>query len=103
MRFLRQFIRAVLVEEVDQNPDPDGDDKKEQPPEDLLIEPDMPSENEDDQKEASAVASGGAPSGALRGTTSPLGTDSTYPSKKIKKKKKVAPSPGSDWYVPKKK
>ena len=103
MKFLRQYIRAILSEEVDQNPDPDGDDKKDQPPEDLLIEPDIPSEDEESQKkEASAVGAGGAPSGALRGSTSPMGTDSTYPSKKKKKKKAAVPSGGSNWYLPKK-
>lgn len=103
MRFLRKYIRAILLEEVDQNPDPDGDDKKKQPPEDLLIEPDMPEEKEKDQKEASAVSAGSAPSGAIRGSTSPLGTDSTYPSKKRRKKQKPSPSGGSDWYLPTKK
>jgi hypothetical protein len=115
MRALREFIRSVLVEaeecpastatacpaEVDQNPDPEKDDKD--PTENLLTEPDIPSEDEDEQKEASAVGAAGAPSGVIRGSTSPLGTDSTYPRKKKKKKKEMtAPGGGSAWYLPKK-
>ena len=92
---------AVLLEEVDQIDDPE--DKKEQPPENLLIEPDMPSDDEEQkQKEASAVGAAGAPSGKLAGSTSPLGRDSSYPAKKKKKKKAAAPSGGLNWYLPKK-
>tara|TARA_A100000164_G_C21658877_1_gene653941 strand:- start:127 stop:429 length:303 start_codon:yes stop_codon:yes gene_type:complete len=100
MKFLRKYIRAVLLEEVDQIDDPE--DKKEQPPENLLIEPDMPNE-EEDQKEASAIGAAGAPSGKLAGSTAPLGRDATYPAKKRKKKRKAsAPSGGASWYLPKK-
>ena len=102
MRMLREFIRTILKEEVDQNPDPENGDKKD-PPEDLLIEPDMHSEDEESQKEASAVAAGGAPSGKIRGSTSPLGADATYPSKKKKKNgKSLARGGDSNWYLPKK-
>ena len=90
MKFLRKYIRAVLLEEVDQNPDPDGDDKKDQPPENLLIEPDLPEESEEDRKEVSTVAAAGAPSGDLRGSTSPLGRKAPYPKKKKKKKHPAA-------------
>jgi hypothetical protein len=110
MFFLRQYIRALLVEAeadvcpsaVDQNPDPDKDDDKEEgPPENLLVEPDIISD-EKSKKEASAVAAGGMPSGALRGSTTPLGSDPTFPSKKKKKKKEAVPSGGASWYLPKK-
>jgi hypothetical protein len=118
MRALREFIRSILVEaeaeacpastdtacpaEIDQNPDPEKDDKD--PPENLLTEPDIPTEDEDEQKEASVVGAAGAPSGMIRGSTSPLGTDPTYPTKKKKKKKGTTLShgDGAAWYLPKK-
>tara|TARA_B100001123_G_C15342846_1_gene1035746 strand:+ start:4982 stop:5386 length:405 start_codon:yes stop_codon:yes gene_type:complete len=68
--------------------------------ENLLTEPDE-IEDGDSQEEVNAISTGGAAmasSGAIRGVTTPLGTDSTYPSKKKKKKKKASKKGDSNWY-----
>jgi len=51
-------------------------------PVDLLTEPDLPEEEEEDQKEQSVAAN-------IAGATTPLGTGSTYPNKgaKVSKRK----------------
>jgi hypothetical protein len=78
---LRQYIRGVLREAADSEED-----------ENLLVEPDLSPEREEDDKvadEVSAIASGGVGNaGTIRGATTPLGTSATYPAGKKKKKKK---------------
>ena len=85
---LRSIIRLILESA-------ETEDKKEERPDDLLLEPDFPDEENEDQKEASAVGAGGgamASSGQIRGATTPLGTTATHPKKPrdLKKKKKNA-------------
>ena len=68
----------------------DGDEPE--PDENLLLEPDEPEEDED-QREVSAISTGGASmvsTGALSGVTTPLGTGPTYPAGRKRKKKKRA-------------
>tara|TARA_R110000824_G_scaffold60853_14_gene162428 strand:+ start:5438 stop:5692 length:255 start_codon:yes stop_codon:yes gene_type:complete len=53
--------------------------------EDLLTEPDL-SEEDEEQEEVSAISTGGGAlqsTGAISGVTTPLGTDSTYPDSKV--------------------
>ena len=79
---LRQLIRMMLESSGSEDKDDEG-------PDDLLTEPDLPPGDDEDQKEASMVGSAGgsAPSGAMRGVTTPLGTGPTHPHPRKKKKK----------------
>ena len=86
---LRDFVRLILESEKE--------DDKEEKNDDLLLEPDYPNEEKEEAKEASTVGAAGAamaPSGQIRGVTTPLGTGPTYPKKpkSVKKKKNNAPS-----------
>ncbi len=78
---LRQLIRLML--------ESDSKDTDDEGPDDLITEPDMPPNEEEETREASVVgaAGGTAPSGAMRGVSTPLGTGPTHPSKEKKKKK----------------
>lgn len=87
---LRQLIRLMLESS-------DSKDKDDEGPDDLLTEPDLPPNEDEDQKEASMVgaAGGTAPSGAMRGVTTPLGTGPTHPHPGKKKKKKASSEKGA--------
>lgn len=80
MQKLRRLIREVIKEIAASIKDDDGA----HPDSTLLTEPDDPSGDEDtvdaEVEEASGVA-------AIAGVTTPLGTGSTYPNEKRKKKK----------------
>jgi hypothetical protein len=83
---LRKLIRFIL----ESNDSKDKDDG----PDDLLIEPDLPPNEDEEQNEMSVVGAvgGTAPSGAMRGATSPLGDKSVQ----TKSKKKKIPQDGKD-------
>ena len=70
MKLIRDYVKALLEQK---NQDEDL------PPEDLLIEPDNP-DLESEQEEASLA-------GAVAGVTVPLGAGPTYPDKPRKKRK----------------
>ena len=99
MNSLRFFIRAILAEAHD-NSKPVKRKKKKG--DELLVEPDMPKDsNKKKKNEINAIGMGGGSGisrGTIRGVSTPLGTDASYPSKRKKKKSAKPTSPGTDWY-----
>lgn len=81
---LRKIIRMLLEEEESEKKDS------------LLTEPDLPANEDDEKVEASAVgaAGGTAPSGAIRGSTAPIGKGPAHPKKSKKSKDKKNQSVG---------
>ena len=106
MRFLRQYIRQVLLEAAHDRDDKDTLGKDEESEDDLLMEPDASKEKARDDSssdEVNAISTGGGAvqsTGNIRGVTTPLGTGPSYPAdrKKKKKKKKKANEVDEDWY-----
>jgi hypothetical protein len=89
---LRKLIRLILEDESHD---------KEEGPDDLLTEPDLPPNEDEEQNEMSAVgtAGGTAPAGAMRGATAPLGSSPVQKKDKKKSKKnssKASSSNGKD-------
>ena len=85
-------INVIFADQKKKKPKKEETNKKEN----LLGEPDLSKEDErkeDRQEEQSVVAN-------IAGVTTPLGTDSSYPSnsKKVKKRKKKKDDPDEDWY-----
>jgi len=76
MQNLRKLVREIIKEIH-------HEDKQASNDEELLIEPDEP-ESEKEENEASVVA-------GIAGATTPLGTSSTYPGRNNQKKKKKLP------------
>ena len=68
MKDLRSFIRLILEK---------SDDLE------LITEPDIPEDSEEDQETEASVAAN------VAGVTTPLGTGPTYPNKKKNKRKSV--------------
>ena len=104
MRFLRQYIRQVLLEDAHDRDDQDTLGKEEESEEDLLMEPDASKERARDEAspdEVNAISTGGGAmqsTGNISGVTTPLGTGPTYPVGRKKKKKKKSEEGDEDWY-----
>ena len=105
MRFLREYIRLVLLEAVHSRDDEEPIDKDDEPEDDLLLEPDASKERdreESSSNEVNAISTGGGAmqdAGKIAGVVTPLGTGPTYPvGRKKKKKKKKAKEGDEDWY-----
>lgn len=77
MRNLRKLVREIIKEIY-------HEDEKSASDKELLIEPDEP-ESEKEENEVSVVA-------GIAGATTPLGTSSTYPGRSSQKKKKKLPA-----------
>ena len=76
MKFLRAFIRSIILEEADEEKN-----------DNLLTEPD---ENDDGEPEKEVAVAG-----SVAGVTTPLGTGPTYPDKPKRKKRSPAAAAGS--------
>ena len=91
LNHLRLSAQAALDKSADQSLEKrrDKKDDEPEPPENLLTEPDVA--EQDPKREVAAIGVGGGAltsTGAIRGVTTPLGTTSTYPAKKSRKKKR---------------
>jgi len=85
---LRLFIRAILAEAHDDSAPVRKGEKND---EELLLEPDTPTDPA--QNEFNAISTG-----AIAGVTTPLGTDASYPAGRKKKSKRRALKGDVNWY-----